>query len=249
MSSATPTPAAADDRSTAARIRDAAIEAFAEAGVDATSVRAIAARAGVSAPLVIHHYGSKDQLRVACDEFVAATVRAQKTEVMRQGAGLDVLGALRSRDTGPPLLAYLARTLTDGSPHVEELLDEFVDDAVAYMQEGIEAGVLRPVDDLRGLAALLTVWSLGAVVLHTHTQRLLGADLLAGGEAARPYLVAALELFAGGILTEPAGRSMRQQLRDAGAPTPDPAPGGRPPPAPPGGPRRPAAPPADRPTA
>ena len=215
MSSTAAGSATADDRSTAARIRDAAIEAFAEAGVDATSVRAIAARAGVSAALVIHHFGSKEQLRVACDEHVAASVRVQKAAAMRQGPGMDVLAALRARDAAPPLLAYLARTLTDGSPHVDELLDELVDDAAGYLQDGIDNGVLRPVEDVRGLAALLTVWSLGAVVLHDHTRRLLGADLLAGGAAAIPYLAPALELFAGGILTDAAGRSMRAQLRQA----------------------------------
>jgi len=50
-----------------ARLRDAAIELFAERGFDKTSVKAIAEAAGVSPGLVIHHYGSKDELRRVCD--------------------------------------------------------------------------------------------------------------------------------------------------------------------------------------
>ena len=104
-----------DDRSTPARIRDAAITCFASEGVAATSVRAIAAEAGVSAGLVIHHFGSKDELRVACDEHVAHLIRDVKGSAMAAGAGLDPLQAMRSF-SGPPLVRYLAKTLIDGSP-------------------------------------------------------------------------------------------------------------------------------------
>ena len=118
--------AATDDRSTQARIPDAALACFAEQGFRATTVRAIAARAGVSAALVIHHFGSKALLRGACDAFVSAYVRERKLEVMRAGPGLDPLSLLRSEDDRFPLLAYLARALHDDSlalhQHVERVL-------------------------------------------------------------------------------------------------------------------------------
>ena len=57
----------APDASTRDRIRDAAIAAFAERGFDAASLRDIAQRAGVSAALIVHHFGSKDGLREECD--------------------------------------------------------------------------------------------------------------------------------------------------------------------------------------
>ncbi|MEX0658697.1 MAG: TetR/AcrR family transcriptional regulator [Egibacteraceae bacterium] len=78
-----------DDRTARARIRDAAITRFAEDGVAGTSVRAIAGQAGVSAALVIHHFGSKEALRAACDEHVAATIRERKQTAMAAGPGLD----------------------------------------------------------------------------------------------------------------------------------------------------------------
>lgn len=58
-----------DDLTAAARIRDAAIKLWGEQGLN-TSVRAIAEAAGVSPALVIHHYGSKDGLRQAVDEYL-----------------------------------------------------------------------------------------------------------------------------------------------------------------------------------
>jgi AcrR family transcriptional regulator len=204
MSSTTlPSRGPADDRSTAARIRDAAIQLFGEAGVAATSVRAVAAAAGVSPALVIHHFGSKDQLRVACDEHVAAVIRENKTAAMQQGGGLDPMAALRDTADSAWLFRYLARTLVDGSPHVAELVDELVADAVAYMEVGVEQGLLRPSDDPHGRAAILTLWSLGALVLHEHVLRLTGADLASPDPPdylgyARP----AVEMLAGGVMTE-----------------------------------------------
>ena len=56
-----------DDLTARARIRDSAIVYFGRHGFQSATVRAIAADAGVSPALVIHHFGSKDGLREACD--------------------------------------------------------------------------------------------------------------------------------------------------------------------------------------
>lgn len=201
-----------DDRTARARIRDAAVSRFAAEGVAATSVRAIAAAAGVSAALVIHHFGTKQALRAACDEYVAATIRERKRAAMATGPGLDPLAALRGEGEDPPLLAYLARTLVDGSPGVAGLVDEMVSDAVGYMAEGVDSGVLRPTAYPFERAAVLTLWSLGALVLHEHVQRLLGVDLTGPPDelaAAGAYFAPALELFSDGLLTEAASARLR----------------------------------------
>ena len=45
------------------RIIQSAVACFGDRGFDGTSVRTIAERAGVSAPLINHHFGSKEGLR------------------------------------------------------------------------------------------------------------------------------------------------------------------------------------------
>src|SRR5690625_5493344 len=60
-------PGAADNARV--RIRDAAIESFAYEGFD-VGMRAIAARAGVTAGLITHYYRSKARLREECDEYM-----------------------------------------------------------------------------------------------------------------------------------------------------------------------------------
>ena len=110
----------------AERILQAAIALFGENGVNGTSLKAIAARAGGSPALILHHYGSKEGLRTACDQWVATSLRTIKTEAIAEGRNLDPLAVASSFEEHRPMMRYLARTLTDGSPHVNELVDELV---------------------------------------------------------------------------------------------------------------------------
>lgn len=211
-----------DDRTAKARIRDAAITRFAADGVSATSVRAIAGDAEVSPALVIHHFGSKDALRHECDEYVAAVIRRQKHDAMVSGPSFDPLAALRASQSHVPLTAYLARTLVDGSPRVAELIDELVDDAADYMAEGVAAGTLLPTAYPYGRAAVVTLISLGMLVLHEHLNRLLGVDLtqdLAGLDdptAAAAYIGPMLELFTNGLVSDDVATAMRAAFVDGG---------------------------------
>lgn len=195
MSSVPPAASPSVDTTARARIRDEAIRCFAEAGVDATSVRTIASRASVSPALVMHHFGTKDNLRVACDRHVAALFREAKTQAVDQGLDLDPMGQIQAYDASVPIIHYLATTLVDGSPHVAELLDEMVDDAVGYTQRAIDNGLMLPSDDLRARTTVLMIWSMGALVLHEHVQRLLGVDLTGHPSDAGPYAVAAAEIL------------------------------------------------------
>lgn len=198
----TETPAI-DDRTTKARIRDAAITCFAEYGVAATTARKVATEAEVSPGLVMHHFGSMEGLRSACDEYVAALIRETKSNTMAAGPGFDPLAALRAAADGPPITRYLARTLAEGSPQVVDLVDELVNDAVGYIETGVEAGLITPSDFPRERATILTLWSLGGIVLHQHLERLLGVDITGDysqdPKAATAYIAPVLEILSGFI--------------------------------------------------
>lgn len=216
-----------DDRTARARIRDAAITRFAADGVAATSIRAIAAEAGVSPALVIHHFGSKDELRHACDVHVAGIIRAGKREAMGAGPGFDPLAAMRSARQDVPLTKYLARTVIDGTPHVAALIDEIVSDAVTYMADGVTAGTLRSTAYPYERTAILTIWSLGALVLHEHLHRLLGVDLtrdpaeIADTAEGVAYIGAVLEMFSDGLMSEEVAARLRAGFVDGDTPTAD----------------------------
>lgn len=99
---------------------------------------------------------------------------------------------------------YLARTLVDGSPQVADLVDELVADAVEYTEAGVKTGMLTPSKYPNERAAILTMWSLGALVLHEHLTRLIGIDItkpLDDPRAAASYVAPVLEILSG-FLTE-----------------------------------------------
>jgi AcrR family transcriptional regulator len=208
-----------DDRTTSARIRDAAIECIADHGVAAATARKVAAVAGVSPGLVIHHFGSMEGLRRSCDEHVANIIREAKHEALLTGPDLDVVAALRDSQLGS-LVGYLAQVLTEDTPRVAKLVDELVADAEGYLQRGVETGMLRPTDDPYGRAVVLTMWNLGALVLHRHLQRLVGVDLTApevgAGPAVAAYAGPVYEIYGEGILTDVFATRARAAFATAG---------------------------------
>lgn len=116
------------------RIADAARRLFAERGFDRTSVRAVAAEAGVDPALVHHYFGTKQRLFVEAVDFPIDAVRAitlAVDDVDHVGERLvrfalqlwddpvvlpRLLGVLRSAVTDPQAAALLARLFTRQGP-------------------------------------------------------------------------------------------------------------------------------------
>lgn len=213
-----------DDRTTKARIRDAAIREIADRPVGSTTVRDIAAAAGVSPGSVIHHYGSMEGLHQSCNEHVAEVIHTYKSEAV-SGHGVDILSSIRGI-SHLPITAYLAKAAMGDSATVAHLIDELVDDAVEYMDEGVEAGTIIPSADARGRAVVLLLWSLGGLLLHEHIERMLGVDITdpaaLATSAAAAYTRPAFDLMARGILTEEYAAEMDVALDSAyGSSSPD----------------------------
>ncbi|ATG51913.1 hypothetical protein CFK38_10590 [Brachybacterium vulturis] len=66
------------------RILRAAPQRFAADGLSA-SLRAVASGARVSAGLLIHHYGSREQLLAACDRRAPEVTRENELDLMTGG--------------------------------------------------------------------------------------------------------------------------------------------------------------------
>lgn len=210
-------PERSEKRDGAERILDAAVLLFGEHGVRGTPMKAIAAEAGVSQALIVHHYGTKEGLRSACDDYVADAIRAHKEQTLADEPQLDPLTALRHLEHGRPLLRYLIRTLTEGGSHAAHLVDGMIADAADYIAQGERAGLIKASDVPHDRAVLLVIWSLGALALHEHVHRLLGVDFLA--ENARPadfqrYLRPAMEIFTQGVVEDGAFERLSGFLAD-----------------------------------
>ena len=105
---------ASDDRTAVARIRDAAIEQWGEHGFN-VGLRSIAEAAGVSAALVIHHFGSKEGLRKACDDYIAEEIRSGKSASLQTKDPADWFAQMAEIESYAPMMAYLVRSMQSGS--------------------------------------------------------------------------------------------------------------------------------------
>src|SRR5246127_268622 len=157
------------DLTAAARIRDAAIEQFGERGFD-VGLRAIADAAGVSAALVIHHFGSKDGLRKACDDYIAEEIRSGKSEAMRSTDPATWFAQMAEIESYAPLMAYLVRSMQTGGDLAKTLWQKMIDDAEEYLDDGVRTGLLKPSRDPAARAKYLSITGGGGLllVLHMH---------------------------------------------------------------------------------
>jgi len=153
-----------DDLTTSARIRDAAIDLFGREGF-AVGVRAIATAAGVSPGLVIHHFGSKEGLRKACDDYVADVVREGKEETIRSSDPATWLQQMAEIEEYAPLMSYLVRTLQTSSELSKALWRKMIDNTEQYVEDGVLAGVLKPSADPAARARFLAMVGGGSFLL------------------------------------------------------------------------------------
>ncbi|MBP2334809.1 AcrR family transcriptional regulator [Saccharothrix coeruleofusca] len=184
---------AKSDLTARARIRDAALVRFGVDGVAGASVRAIAADAGVSPALVVHHFGSKEGLRQACDEHVLAAM--DSGDDLRGEALAEVLAA------ATPVRRYLARALLDGADAATALFDRIVERTERWLAEGETAGWVRPTADSRARAVVYVSWQLAPLLLGEQVGRLLGGDPAEASTATRGAR-AGLEMLTGGLFTD-----------------------------------------------
>ena len=191
----------AHDLTGVARIRDAAIEQVGQHGFS-VGLRAIAQAAGVSAALVIHHFGSKEGLLRACDDYIAEQIREAKTESLRSSDPASWLRAVAEIDTYAPMMAYLVRSLQSGSDLAKEFWQRMIDNAEQYLEEGVRAGTLKPSRDPKARAKFLGMIGGGGFLLYLQMHDNptdLRAVLRDYGE---DMILPALELYSHGLMTD-----------------------------------------------
>ncbi|MEZ0051717.1 AcrR family transcriptional regulator [Mycobacterium sp. MAA66] len=191
-----------DDLTAVARIRDAAIEQFGEHGFT-VGLRSIAQAAGVSAALVIHHFGSKEGLRQACDAYVAESIRAAKSESMQNASPAAWLAQLADIESFAPLTAYLMRALREGGELAKTLLHTMIDNAEGYIEEGVRAGTLKPSRDPRARARYLAITGGGGLLMYLQMHDTPNDLRKVLHDYAEDMMLPSLELYTEGLLTDP----------------------------------------------
>jgi AcrR family transcriptional regulator len=171
------------DLTAKSRIREIALELFAEQGVATTSLRAVAMTAGVSPALVVHHFGSKEGLCRAVDKAVVERIEAALAEVPVEGSGGELLEGrgevvarlLRSR---PVLCDYLGRALAENTEASAALFHRLYESA-SRDRALVEASVIRPGSDPFWRAVHQMLLIVGPLMMRPLIERELGGSLLA----------------------------------------------------------------------
>jgi len=185
-----------DDLTARARIREAALTHFAEEGYERATIRSIAKTARVSPGLLRHHYGSKDELRQACDDYVFEMLHGINAQLLD-----DPGSSARTQRVSKRFGRYIARSLVDGSPTVGAIFDEMVSLTEQWLARADDARSDPPVVDRRIRAALVTAMAVGIPLLHEHVSRALGVDMFAP-EGDRLIALGLLDIYAHALIDE-----------------------------------------------
>ncbi|GIF16798.1 TetR/AcrR family transcriptional regulator [Actinoplanes teichomyceticus] len=188
------------DLTARARIRDAAIALFAERGIAGATIRDIAQAAGVSSGLLRHHFGSKEGLRDACDEWVLNRV----AEVQLRFAETQLLGAL------PPdmmsLQSYLVRSLMDGSPTGRAMFAQSIERGQVWLEKaGIDS------TDPHAFVAVVAAMKMGMFLMRDQLTDVLGEDVSVMPGWLR-MVRASVEIFSQPLLTPEQADQARKAL-------------------------------------
>ncbi len=179
-----PAPRDASDLTARARLRDAALELFAERGIERSSVRAIAGAAGVSPGLIRHHFGGKDGLRAAVDDAMVERLSAGLT---RAGADLpaeDLAAGVNAAvaeivGSTPHLAAYLRRSFIEDTPASRQLFTRFLAIARTELGHLRSAGLIHPSADMRWAPYQLIFLIAGPLLLEPAIEDDLGVAVFA----------------------------------------------------------------------
>jgi AcrR family transcriptional regulator len=157
------------------QIIEMAVTAFAESGIEGTSVEELAASAGVSKPLIYEHFGSKEGLyAVVVDremrallEMISNTLEAGRPRVRAERAALAFLTYIETRSDGFRLLVRnspvggqsgsFATLLSEVAAQVEHI---FIDELSSRGFDGEMAPMYASM--LVGMVALTGQWWLDA---------------------------------------------------------------------------------------
>ena len=134
-----------DSQNTSERIRDSAIAEFAAHGFSSTTDRSIEKAAGISPGLVIHHFGSKENLRTVCDDYVLSTLPAGSSPVY--------VNQMLKDDSTRTFALYMLKSISDPSEQGQRLFDHYVQVTERIIDEGFTGFTFRKYEDRAAQAA------------------------------------------------------------------------------------------------
>ena len=191
-----------DDRTTPARIRDAAVGYVGEHGWDRTTSRQIAAEAGVPVGLVNYHFGSKDGLRQACDDWVIEQLAEDRGLILGGGPLPRMDTYINDHPELRPITEYIGQCIRSGGQVAERFFERMVEVTQQMMSVAADAGTFTTYKDPYAAAVILVAFGVGASLFTGTMARLLGGTDLLDGDTYNRYLRSTVEIFTHPLITD-----------------------------------------------
>ncbi|MFC4115104.1 TetR family transcriptional regulator [Nonomuraea zeae] len=190
------------DLTAQAKIRNAAVAHFARDGFQKTNLRAVAATAGVSAALIIRHFGSKENLRSVCDDHVLRIlVRRSRTAAGSTGVQDLSREYLADPEEYGLHVRYMVRAIEEDTSAATTFVNTLVAETEELFGAGIADGSMHPSSDLRALAVLNVLVSLATLTMAPALTRALGFERM-GPDVLRRIGLPMLELYTRGMYAD-----------------------------------------------
>ena len=177
------------------RLIEVAAGVFAREGFSGTSLRMIAVEAGVSAALLVHHFGSKQKL---IEETISVTLGDWMRE-KDQLAELPLSEALsqwpKTAQGGKQKLAFFKQVMLAGGKPAQLLLERMQIETKERLQAMTASGSMRELEDLDTAALLLSIYGLAPLILSDSIKKILGGEIT-DDDIAERLAKSSLELFA-----------------------------------------------------
>jgi AcrR family transcriptional regulator len=184
-----------EDRTTASRIRDAAVGIVGAQGWDRTTTRQIAAAASVPVGLVNYHFGSKDGLRQSCDDWVIERLAEDKGLILGAGPLPRLDTYLDEHPELRPITEYIGQCMRTGGPVAESFFERMVEMTLQMMELAADTGSFRTYDDPYAAAVILVAFGAGASLFGGTIARLLGGANLLDKATYNRYARSSVEIF------------------------------------------------------
>lgn len=163
------------------RLIRTAFQLFAERGFDSVTVRDLASASKVSVGLINHHFGSKDGLREAVDEFFIAQFEdaitgaaPQPVSTPEDHAQIIDQWIARHETDWPMIVAYFRRALLEESDWGFSLFERFYGFVQSSVMRMDAAGQIAADVDRLWLPFLMMYLELGTMIFDPYIKRVLG---------------------------------------------------------------------------
>jgi TetR/AcrR family transcriptional regulator, regulator of cefoperazone and chloramphenicol sensitivity len=177
------------------RLIEVATGVFAREGFAGTSLRMIAIEAGVSAALLVHHFGSKQKL---IEETIATTLgewMSEKDHLIELPLSEALTQWPLTAESGKQKLEFFKQVMLAGGKPAEQLLVRMQLETKQRLEAMGATGSMRQLKDLDTSSLLMAIYGLAPLLMSETIRKILGGDIT-DGAIAEKLAKSSMELFA-----------------------------------------------------